>query len=76
MIERTCADRVLAIGNHEGGCVSILEVFGGTPDLPFSIDLRGTKGKLIIIGDGASSFETGHLLVSTMTVPSPSPALL
>jgi predicted dehydrogenase len=66
VIERTCPDHILAIGHHDSGCVSSLEVFGGTPDAPFRFELRGTKGKLEIVGGHAGGFQTGHLTVSTL----------
>lgn len=73
MVERTCPDHVLAIGHHDSGCVSSLEVVGGTPDTPFRFELRGTEGKLEIVGGNAGGFQTGSLAVSTTPKASPQP---
>src|SRR5690606_409717 len=43
MIERTCADHMLVQGLHGSGCVSTLEVTGGVPDRPFTLELVGDK---------------------------------
>jgi predicted dehydrogenase len=75
VVQRTCPDHVLAIGHHAGGCVSVLEVFGGTPDVPFRFELRGTTGKLEIIGGHAGGFQTGMLTVSTVPETPPQPAV-
>jgi predicted dehydrogenase len=73
VVPRTCPDHVLAIGHHGSGCVSVLEVFGGTPDMPFRFELRGTKGKLEIIGGHAGGFQTGMLTVATVPPSAPQP---
>ena len=72
-VERTCPDHVLAIGHHQGGCVSILELFGGTPDMPFRFELRGTEGKLEIVGGHAGGFQTGMLTVTAKPEAAPQP---
>ena len=73
-VARTCPDHVLAIGRHAGGCVSILEVFGGTPDVPFKLELRGSAGKLEITGHHPGGFQVGHLDVTATPAAAPQPA--
>lgn len=62
-VARTCADHLLAVGVHDSGCVSSLEVVGGVSDVPFQFELRGETGKLSITGGHVGGFQAGVLTV-------------
>jgi predicted dehydrogenase len=64
-IERTGFDHLVIVGRHANGCVSTLEVVGGTSSVPFSFALRGSAGILTIAGGHAGGFQVGPLTVST-----------
>lgn len=64
-IERTCADHMLVLGRHMSGCVSTMEVIGGTPLTPFRLELEGSKGWLRLIGGAAGGFQVGQLSLET-----------
>ncbi len=49
-VPRTCADHMLVLGRHEGGCVSLLEVQGGASSFPSSFEIKGEKGWIKITG--------------------------
>jgi len=70
-VTRTCADHLLVLGRHEGGCVSSLEVAGGSLG-PFSLELTGSEGWLRLGGGVAGGFQAGNLFLETSgegTVP-------
>jgi len=75
-IQRTCADHMLITGQHQGGCVSSVEILGGVP-VPLRFELRGTKGSLEITGHHPGGYQCGALTV-TCTPPAesqPQPAV-
>lgn len=74
LIQRTCADHMLVLGRHESGCVSTLEVLGGSTERPFSLELTGEKGWLKISGGGAGGFQAGFLTLETSFPSEPQPA--
>ena len=74
IVARTCPDHVLAIGRHESGCVSSLEVLGGQPDTPFLFELRGSGGTLSIRGHHAGGFQVSDLAVTTTPAADSQPA--
>ena len=63
-VTRTCADHLLVLGRHEGGCVSTLEVAGGSLE-PFSLQLTGSEGWLRLSGGFAGGFQAGNLVLET-----------
>lgn len=65
VIERTCADHMLVLGQHEGGCVSTLEVTGGVGDRPFGFELVGTKGSLRLSSSFPGGFQGGAITLET-----------
>lgn len=70
LVAEPCTDHVLVIGRHSSGCVSSLEVVGGTSDTPFRFELRGAKGTLVISGQHPGGFQCAELVVTT-NPPSP-----
>ena len=73
VVQRTCADHMLILGRHASGCVSTLEVVGGTPDRPFALELIGDKGWLKISGGSPGGYQVGALKLET-SFPSAPPA--
>lgn len=73
VIQRTCADHMMVLGLHESGCVSTLEVVGGSAQRPFSLELMGDKGWLKISGGGAGGFQAGFLKLETSFASEPQP---
>lgn len=67
-IARSCADHMLILGKHTGGCVSSVEIVGGA-NIPLRFELRGSDGTLAITGHHPGGYQCGHLTVST-TPPS------
>ena len=50
MVERTCADHMMVLGQHDSGCVSTLEIAGGSSTTPFSLTLEGENGWIRLFG--------------------------
>jgi predicted dehydrogenase len=73
LIQRTCADHMLVLGRHESGCVSTLEVPGGSAQRPFSLELIGEKGWLKVSGGGAGGYQAGFLKLETSFPSEPQP---
>ena len=65
-VKRTCADHMLIMGKHEGGCVSSVEIVGGQP-IPLRFELRGTEGTLEISGHHPGGYQCAGLKVSCST---------
>jgi predicted dehydrogenase len=65
IIERTCADHMMILGKHRGGCVSSLEVIGGVPSRPFLLELVGDQGSLRLTGGHAGGYQVGNLKLET-----------
>lgn len=69
MVERTCADHMLVLGLHESGCVSTLEIAGGSGSTPFSLVLEGEKGWLRLFGGKRvgvpADYQAGALFLET-----------
>ena len=74
VVERTCADHMLVLGKHEGGCVSTLEVTGGVGDRPFGFELVGTKGWLRLSSSFPGGFQGGAITLETSLEVEPVPA--
>lgn len=49
-VARTCSDHMIITGLHASGCVSVVEVVAGEPDLALHFELRGSTGRLGITG--------------------------
>jgi predicted dehydrogenase len=47
---RNCADHMLVLGAHETGCISSLEVLGGTSSNPSLFEITGETGWIKIMG--------------------------
>jgi predicted dehydrogenase len=76
MIERSCADHMIVLGRHEGGCISTLEVAGGVADKPFTLELEGENGWLRITGNNPGGYQTGMLTLQSNVTGSPVPELV
>jgi predicted dehydrogenase len=64
MIERSSADHMLVLGRHRSGCVSTLEVIGGSSQ-PFLLELIGERGSLKISGGHPGGYQVGGLTLET-----------
>lgn len=73
VVERTCADHMLVIGAHEGGCVSTLEVTGGVSDRPFGFELVGTRGWLRMASSFPGGYQAGAISLETSVDAEPAP---
>ncbi|MBU6266611.1 MAG: Gfo/Idh/MocA family oxidoreductase [Sphingomonadales bacterium] len=65
VVERTCADHMLVLGRHEGGCISTLEVTGATPGAAFTFDLEGEHGSLRLTSKHPGGFQVGRITLET-----------
>lgn len=65
IITRSCADHMSVLGRHTSGCVSTLEVAGGSPAKPFLLELEGETGWLKISGSNPGGYQTGPLMLET-----------
>jgi predicted dehydrogenase len=70
-VARTCADHMLVIARHAGGCVSNIEIAGGVSE-PLRFELRGSEGSLAIAGHHPGGYQCGRLSV-TSDPPTPPP---
>lgn len=77
VITRTCADHMLVLGLHEGGCVSTFEVTGVATDRRSGIEVVGDKGSLTLTSVSPRGFQTGaiHLRSSLPLPPVPDASL-
>ena len=73
-VKRTCADHMLILGQHLGGCVSSVEIVGGAA-IPLRFELRGSAGTLQINGYHPGGYQCGHLTVTTEPPSPPQPEL-
>jgi predicted dehydrogenase len=62
-VDRTCADHMLVTGLHERGCISTLEVIGGSPDRPAQFELIGDKGWIRVTGTVPGTCQIAKLAV-------------
>lgn len=72
-IERTCPDHMLIHGEHDGGCISTVEIIGGE-NLPLRFELRGTEGSLEITGHHPGGYQCGDLSVTASGAHEPQPS--
>ena len=73
-VERTCEDHILALGSHDSGCVSTLEVIGGRSDRTALLELVGEDGVLSISGTVAGSYQIAQLRLDASFSIDPFPA--
>lgn len=64
-VERTCADHMMVLGVHAGGCVSTVEVVGGAPQRPFALEVVGETGALRVAGAHPGGFQVANLRLET-----------
>jgi len=62
-VERTCADHMLVLGRHATGCVSTLEVVGGSSTRPASFELEGETGWLRVYGTKPGTYQIPKLAI-------------
>lgn len=74
MVERTCADHMLVLGRHAGGCVSTVEVTGGVADRDFSLELVGTRGSLTMRSSFPGGYQAGTIVLGTSFDAPPVPS--
>ena len=72
VVKRSCADHMLILGRHAGGCVSSVEIIGGA-NIPLRFELRGSEGTLEIAGHHPGGYQCGHLTVITNPPSPPQP---
>ncbi len=65
VVERTCADHMMVLGQHASGCVSTLEVVSGTASRPFSLEVTGDRGFIKVSGSFPGGFQAGELTLET-----------
>jgi predicted dehydrogenase len=64
-IERTAPDHLLVQARMINGCALAVEVAGNrAPDTPFTFEIVGTDGELLLAGDHPHGFQAGRLTVS------------
>lgn len=73
-IERTCADHMLITGKHENGCVSMLEVIGGSPNRPAEFEIVGDNGWIKITGTVPGTCQIARLTMDASVDVDPLPA--
>lgn len=69
-VDRTCADHMLVLGGHESGCVSTLEVLGGTSTRPALFEVQGSEGWLRVVGTVPGTYQIPRLALEA-SVPVP-----
>ncbi|WP_298692833.1 Gfo/Idh/MocA family oxidoreductase [uncultured Sphingomonas sp.] len=74
-VARTCADHMAVLGRHDSGCVSVLEVVGGTTTMPFRFELEGEHGWLRLTGGHPGGFQAGALTIESDVEIPPAPAV-
>ncbi|MFC4595743.1 Gfo/Idh/MocA family protein [Sphingobium tyrosinilyticum] len=72
-VDRTCADHMLVTGIHQNGCVSILEVVGGSHDRPAEFEIVGDKGWIKVTGTVPGTCQIAKLKVETSFAIDPLP---
>ncbi len=60
-VTRTCADHMLVLGGHASGCVSTLEVMGGTSTRPALFEITGETGWIRITGTVPGTYQIPRL---------------
>jgi predicted dehydrogenase len=70
LIDRTCADHMFVLGQHESGCVSTLEVLGGTSERPSSFEVVGSEGWIRVVGTVPGTYQIPRLTLEA-SVPVP-----
>ena len=71
IVTRNCADHMLVLGRHDGGCISSLEVTGAATDRPFSFELNGEKGWLKLTSSNPRGFQAGAIQLETNIANAP-----
>ncbi len=76
-VERTCADHMLVLGLHDGGCVSTFEVVGGRPEHHTALfEIEGDKGWLRVKGTSPGTCQIAPLILeASVPVPPATPTL-
>lgn len=64
-VVRTCADHLVVVGCHRGGCLSVTEVVSDAATTPFNFELKGEGGWLRLSGGGPGGYQTGRLYLES-----------
>lgn len=70
-IARTCADHMVVTGLHTSGCVSVVEIVSGQPQMALRFELRGSTGRLGIAGHHPGGYQCAALSLAGDSAPSP-----
>ncbi|SEO49388.1 Gfo/Idh/MocA family protein [Trujillonella endophytica] len=70
LVDRTSADHMFVIGAHDSGCVSGLEVLGGTSTRPALFEVQGSEGWLRVVGTVPGTYQIPRLAIEA-SVPVP-----
>lgn len=73
-VARTCADHMIVTGLHATGCVSVVEIVAGEPEMGLRFELRGTQGRLGIGGHHPGGYQCAELHLEGEE-PAPHPGL-
>jgi predicted dehydrogenase len=73
-VERTCADHMFVLGLHQSGCVSSLEIVGGSPERSSLFELQGEKGWLRLVGQTRGTAQIAPLAIEASVPVDPLPA--
>jgi predicted dehydrogenase len=64
-IQRTAPDHLLVQARMSNGCALAVEVAGDrAPDTPFTFDVVGTEGRILLVGGHPNGFQAGRLTLS------------
>ncbi len=64
-IQRTAPDHLLVLARMISGCALAVEVAGDrAPDTPFTFEVVGTEGRILLTGGHPNGFQAGPLTVS------------
>jgi predicted dehydrogenase len=74
IVTRTCADHMMVLGLHEGGCVSTFEMVGGLVDRPALFEIIGETGWLRIVGATPGACQIASLRLEASVPIPPVPA--
>ncbi|MFV8817886.1 Gfo/Idh/MocA family protein [Haliea sp. E17] len=73
-VERSCADHMLVLGRHAGGCVSTLEVVGGRVKRPVLFEIEGESGWIRVSGTEPGTYQIAPLQLEASFEAGPPPA--
>lgn len=72
-VTRTSPDNLVVVGLHENGCVSTLEVVGGSFTRPLAFELEGERGSIRLSGGDVGGLQAGVLRLDCDVPHDPAP---